>query len=561
MLKSLKIKNIGLITECEIEFDKGLNVLSGETGAGKSVILDSINFVLGQKADKTMILSGETECSCSCVFDISDCQLALNALSELEIESDGEIIIKRTFSESGKGSIKLNGEAVTSSMLRKVTKHLVDVHGQSDHFALLKESNQLALLDKLGDKEIADIKEEISACINEIKAVDQRLKLVGGSEKEREQRLDYLRFAIAEITDANLYELEEEELISKRKKMQNLEKINSALSLAHNCISEENGAIDSAINANRSVSSLIGLDSSYDEISEKIDRSIELLQDASSSISELLDEEYDQAEADNVERRLEFISGLKLKYGNGYEKIMATLDKFNNEYQTISDSALIVEECNEKRQSLLNQLAEKYKALTDKRKKIALALTEKIVSVLKGLAMPNAVFNIDFTKGDETELCFDGIDTVEFMFSANVGFEPRPLSKVISGGELSRFMLAVKSVTSSTNDANTYIFDEIDAGISGVTANVVAENFATIAKNKQIIAISHLPQIVAVSDLSMFIEKSELNGKTCTFIKTLTDETKVKEVVRLIGGDESNAFAVEHAKQMIDKFNQYKKKL
>ncbi|MGN0818911.1 MAG: DNA repair protein RecN [Christensenellaceae bacterium] len=561
MLKSLKIKNIGLIRECEIEFDKGLNVLSGETGAGKSVILDSINFVLGQKADKSMILSGENECSSSCVFDISDCQLAQKALDELEIECDGEIVIKRTFSESGKGSIKLNGESVTSAMLRKVTRHLVDVHGQSDHFALLKESNQLLLIDKLGEDETASLKAEISDCIDEIKAVDQRLNLVGGSEKEREQRLDYLRFAIDEITNANLYELEEEELISKRKKMQNLEKINTALSFAHNCISEENGAIDLAINANRNVSSLHAFSNDYVEISEKIDRSIELLQDASSSIAELLDEEYDQAEADGVERRLEVISALKLKYGNGYEKIMATLNEFKAEYETISQSSLVVEECNAQRQSLLNMLALKYQALTDKRKQIASELTEKIVNVLKELAMPSSVFTVSFRQGDKTELNRDGIDSVEFMFSANAGFEPRPLSKVISGGELSRFMLAVKSVTSSTNDAQTYIFDEIDAGISGITANVVAENFAKIAKNKQIIAISHLAQIVAVSDLSMFIKKSERNGTTGTDVETLTDESKVGEVVRLIGGDENNGFAYEHAKQLIDKFNQFKKNL
>ena len=562
MLLSLKIHNIALISDCEIEFSNGLCVLSGETGAGKSVILDSINFLLGQKADKSMIMHGESECSASCVFDVSNCPSTLSALEDLGFEDETQVIIKRTFSDSGKGSIRLNGETVTLSMLRKVTSTLVDVHGQSDHFSLLKESAQLDLIDGLNPNDILPKKQEIAEIIAKIKAVRESLDKLGGSDTDRLKRLDYLSFAINEIENANIFEGEEELLIEKRKKLQNAEKIINAVSGANQVINGENGATDALSLAYRSLSGISHLSKEYESISQEVENCIFKLQEINDKLCDFLDEDFDFSEADETEKRIELISSLKAKYGGSYEKIIKTLNDFKDEYELLSTSTEKAEKLKKEEDELFIALYKKYDELSTIRKKSSAEFSQELVTRLRDLAMQNANFTVEFEKAEsERKLSYNGIDTARFMFSANRGEPLKPLDKVISGGELSRLMLAIKSVNLGDLSPSTYIFDEIDAGISGVTALVVAKNFAKISKKKQIIAISHLPQIVSMSDSSLFISKSDDGARTRTSVLPLKESEKVVEVMRLIGGDENSASAKATALEMIESANNFKKTL
>lgn len=557
MLKSLKIKNVALIKEAEIEFDAGLNVLSGETGAGKSVVLDSLNFALGQKADKTMITYGQHDCAVTCVFDISNALRGLDVLDEIGVEYDDEIIVKRTLNIDGKSTIKLNGESVTATMLRKVTSHLVDIHGQSDHFLLLKESNQLAMLDNLSCK-IDNIKEEISQKLALIRDIDSQLDTIGGDEGARERKLDYLRFSIDEINRVNLGKTEEEDLLNRKKMLLNAEKIIVNCSESVEALSGEEGVLDRIGDVSRRIGNISGCSVEYENILSRLEAVLEEVSDITAAINDSFDTDYDPAELDEIEARLAEIGNLKKKYGKTYDEIIGNLDRFQSEYNLLLASDELREKLLLSRGKELASLDLIYNRLTAERKAVADNLCADLSNKLKELAMPGAEFLIDFTLDEGEVLSIKGRDNVTFMFTANKGEAVKPLSKVISGGELSRLMLAIKAVTGGNFGAETFIFDEIDAGISGEAAMVVAENFAKISLDKQIVAISHLPQIVSFADTGFLIKKTEIEERTVTNVHRLDSQGKVSEVVRLIGGKPNDIVAVTHAKQMINIGDQYK---
>lgn len=557
MLKSLKIKNVALIKEAEIEFDAGLNVLSGETGAGKSVVLDSLNFALGQKADKTMITYGQHDCAVTCVFDISNALRGLDVLDEIGVDYDDEIIVKRTLNIDGKSTIKLNGESVTATMLRKVTSHLVDIHGQSDHFLLLKESNQLAMLDNLSCK-IDSIKEEISQKLALIRDIDSQLDTIGGDEGARERKLDYLRFSIDEINRVNLGKTEEEDLLNRKKMLLNAEKIIVNCSESVEALSGEEGVLDRIGDVSRRIGNISGCSVEYDNILSRLEAVLEEVSDITAAINDSFDTDYDPAELDEIEARLAEIGNLKKKYGKTYDEIIGNLDRFQSEYNLLLASDELREKLLLSREKELASLDLIYNRLTAERKAVADNLCADLSNKLKELAMPGAEFLIDFTLDEGEVLSTKGRDNVTFMFTANKGEAVKPLSKVISGGELSRLMLAIKAVTGGNFGAETFIFDEIDAGISGEAAMVVAENFAKISLDKQIVAISHLPQIVSFADTGFLIKKTEIEERTVTNVHRLDSQGKVSEVVRLIGGKPNDIVAVTHAKQMINIGDQYK---
>lgn len=563
MLAKLTIKNVALIESAEIEFEKGLNVLSGETGAGKSVILDSVNFVLGAKADRSMIRYGETECMVKAEFLLSENAKAVQTLREMDIDSDGEIIISRKFSETGKNSIKVNGNTVTAGMLRRVTDSLVDVHGQSEHFFLLKESNQLKTLDEVVGEPLLAKKETLARLLLERKNIQEQMQLLGGNEQERGRRLDVLKFQIEEIERVDLKEGEEEELLSKRNKINHLEKIISALRDAVGFLSEESGALDAIRGATRAISAISKLDAEYLAIYDKLESLAMDAEDVAETLSDLGESLYfDENEAEEVETRLDMIRGLKRKYGANKAEIDAYLEKLQAEYDLLSDCegkfALLTEE-KEKTQKKIYQICEE---ITELRKKHGQDFCSRVTKELKTLNIPNAQFAIEFAPYsllDIEKANANGLDAIRFMFSANAGEPMKPLDKIISGGEMSRFMLAVKTQLSSVNEICTYIFDEIDAGISGKTAKVVAEKLVTISRHTQILAVSHLAQIAAMSDQEYLIEKFEENGKTLTKVFPLTEESKLKEIVRLLGGEEKEGVALQHAKEMLNQAKEYKR--
>ena len=562
MLSKLTIKNVALIDSAEIEFCAGLNVLSGETGAGKSVILDSVNFVLGAKADKTMIRYGETECMVKAEFFVPEDSKAVHALREMDIDTDGNIIISRKFSESGKNSIKLNGNTVTVSMLRKVTDSLVDVHGQSEHFFLLKESNQLRTLDGVAGGELILEKEKLSGLLSELRQIDRQINLLGGDVKERGRRLDILKFQIDEIEAVDLKEGEEEELLAKRNKINNLEKIISAVREAMEALSGENGALDCIRSAKRAMSGITRLDEEYSSAYERLEGIALDADDIAETLSEMGDELYfDEDEARETETRLDAITALKRKYGANKREIDAYLKKSREEYELLSDCEGQYAILTEKSERVRKQIYEVCRKITSLRKKSGEAFCRRVIEELKTLNIRNAKFEIqfdDYTPEDAASAGANGLDRICFLFSANAGEPLKPLGKIISGGEMSRFMLAIKTQLSDVNEISTYIFDEIDAGISGKTAKVVGEKFAKIAKNMQIIAVSHLAQIAAMSDREFLIEKREEDGKTHTQVRALDEKEKTQEIVRLLGGEEGEEFAVKHAEELLKQAREYK---
>ena len=562
MLSKLTIKNVALIDSAEIEFCAGLNVLSGETGAGKSVILDSVNFVLGAKADKTMIRYGETECMVKAEFSVPEESKAVRALREMDIDTDGDIIISRRFSESGKSSIKLNGNTVTVSMLRKVTDSLVDVHGQSEHFFLLKEVNQLRTLDGVIGEELIPRKERLAGLLSEMRKIEQQINLLGGDVKERGRRLDILKFQIDEIEAVGLKDGEEEELLAKRNKINNLEKIISAVHEATEALSGENGALDYIRSSKRAMSGISRLDEEYSAVCDRLESLSLEADDIAETLSEMGEDLYfDEDEARETENRLDEIASLKRKYGADKKEIDSYLKKSKEEYDLLSDCEGQYAILTEKSECVRKQIYEVCREITALRKKHGEAFCRRVTEELKTLNIRNAKFEIqfgDYALQDAASAGINGLDELCFLFSANAGEPLKPLGKIISGGEMSRFMLAIKTQLSNVKEISNYIFDEIDAGISGKTAKVVGEKFAKIAKNMQIIAVSHLAQIAAMSDREFLIEKREEDGKTHTYVRMLDEGEKTQEIVRLLGGESGEEFAVKHAEELVRQAKEYK---
>lgn len=557
MLERLVIKNIALIDSADIAFGAGLNILSGETGSGKSVILDSLNFVLGSKADKNMIRYGETEAYVRGEFTVAPQSAAVKALEELDIESDGEIIITRKYSADGKGNIKINGNTVTAGMLKTVSQHLVDVYGQSEHFALLSEANQLSVIDGLCGERAADIKNALSILISEKRECLRRLKQLGGDSAERARRLDLLSYQLKEIDAAELRDGEEEELIAKRRIIENTEKIASAVSGSLGAINGDGGVSDGISAARRLMANVSEYGDDYSSVSDRLDAVLAELQDIADMLSDMADGlEFDEADARRVEDRLDLIRNLKKKYGATVEEILAFRAKAGEEYDLLSDSEAVAEKLTKRLEELDESIFGECVKLTELRKNSAESFCRDVESELKSLNISGARFEVSFDEYEKSSAnltSVNGSDKVKFMFSANKGEPLKPLNKVISGGELSRFMLAIKTRLKDLNGISTYIFDEIDAGISGITARSVAEKFTDIAKNTQIIAVSHLPQICAAGDKNFLISKAEQNGGTVTSVREIVGDAKIAEIIRLTGGGETEA-ARQHAAELIAQY-------
>lgn len=562
MLNRLNIHNVALIDEAEIEFSAGLNVLSGETGSGKSVILDSVNFVLGAKADRSMIRYGQSECSVGAEFDIAGNKAVKRELAEMELGEDDTLVIARRFTADGRSSIRINGMPANTAMLRRLTAHLVDVHGQSEHFFLLKEANQLKVLDDAAGEGLAALKEKLAGKTKELREYKKDLERLGTDEGERSRRMDILSFQIDEIENAGLKEGEEEELLAKRAKMNAVEKILSALQEAENALSADGAGTDSVRTAARAVAGIASLDKAYGDIGERLENLQAEAEDIAETLSSLGEQVYfDENEQAETENRLDELKRLKRKYGADTESILAFLEKAKAEYDMLAGGAQEAEKIKEKMEKCRGEIYALCREMTALRQKAADGFTQRVVKELRTLNIPSAKFETefsDYTREDADRATANGLDEVRFLFSANAGEPLKPLSKIISGGEMSRFMLAVKTQLSAVNGISTYIFDEIDAGISGKTAKVVAEKFAIIARKTQIVAVSHLAQIVCMADRDFLIRKEEEGGKTRTRILQLSDAERVGELVRLLGGDADSAFAEKHAEELIESAKKYK---
>ena len=566
MLNKLYIENIALIDRAEIEFKDGLNVLSGETGAGKSVIIESINFVLGAKADKTLIRSGETCCTVSAEFSVADNEIIQNLFREFGFDPEDLIIITRKFSIDGKSSIKLNGNTVTVGMLRRFTSAIVDVHGQSEHFELLSNSNQLDVIDRIGGAEISGVKNDLKKFFSQYKSVLTQIEELGGDENQRLIRLDILNFQIKEIEECDIKDGEEEELLLIRKKLQSQEKICNALRAVKDAIDSEGGVDDILSNSSKILAQISDFGAEYASIYERLESVCSEIGDISDTACSLLDDfDYSEYNADYIESRIEQIKKIKKKYGASIEEISAFLQSAKTEKSKLENFNEIAGELVESKRKYESKIYECYQQLSFLRKKYSNTFADNVLFELKELGMKDAQFNILFQDAPDIESCAfnssNGFDEIQFMFSANRGEPLKPLSAVISGGEMSRFMLAIKAQTAKYNYITTFLFDEIDTGISGNIAKIVSEKFAKISKNVQVIAITHLPQISAMADNNLLIEKIEAGDRTSTIVKTLDRSSKIKEICRLAGGLPDNEIAIKHAESVIETAEKFKKAL
>ncbi len=562
MLRRLYLKNVALVGEAELEFSEGLNVLTGETGAGKSVILDSIDFVLGAKADKTMVRTGEEECLVRAEFETAS-PAVRETLVALDIEPEETVVISRRLTADGRSSLKLNGCSVSASMLRRVTSLLVDVHGQSEHFFLLKESNQLKLLDSVAGKPVSDAKSALSEVLALRKGVLADLGKLGGDEGERNRRLDILKYQIDEIERVGLKEGEEEQIAALRTRFQNAERIASGLSAAEEGLISDGSGVDAVRTARRALLSVAKYEPACGELAERLEAAEAELSDIAESVQSLADQmSVDEREAERIEARYDEIRALKKKYGADYAAIQAFYTSAKEEYDLLSESGERFEALSAELSKLEKEVYAACVTLTKARKAAASDFTGRVVAELKTLNIPSARFEVSFEEygeADTARATSEGLGRVCFLFSPNAGEPLKELGKIISGGEMSRFMLAVKAQLSSAGGIGTYLFDEIDAGIGGKTARVVAEKFVKISKDVQLIAVTHLAQIACFADREFLIEKVERGEKTYTTIKMVEGEARLNEIARLVGGESEHVRG--HAQALLEEAEAYKKQV
>lgn len=540
MLETLKIENVALIKTLEIDFSSGFNIIMGETGAGKSIIIDALNFVLGDKADKTLIRFNEETMKVSALFSVSN--QVKNLLSELGFEEDDQVLLSRTYSQSGKGECRINGQIVPVAMLKQLGFALVSTLSQNESIGLLKQKNHLSILDNYKSSDLIKVKEELEAITSKLNELSKEIKSYGGSEANRIRQIDMLKFQINEIENANILENEDIILQDKLTKLSNADKISNALSNALSCLENDNAGLDLIRSAISSLSQI----ENYDENASKI---ISTLQESLLGVQDSVDfmyqirEEYDvnPRDLDNLLERKDVLDNLKHKYGGNLSEVQNFMVMAKNELDNLENAEEYLAKKQEERKKLLELAQEKFIELSEKRREHAKELEEKISSGLKDIGILNAKFKVDFISlaqslSDIETYNVNSFEDVEFLFSANVGEELKPLAKTISGGEMNRFMLIFKNIVAEESSPETLIFDEIDSGISGHIAVSVAKKIAKLSKKYQILCISHLPQVVSMGDTFYYVSKSDNGQRTETTIKKLTDNEIVHEICELTYG-------------------------
>lgn len=547
MISTLHIKNIGIIEDLVLNLNNGLNILTGETGAGKTLIIDSLQIATGGRFSKEMIRNGE---------EFSFVELSLY-MPNHENAIDGNIIISREIHTNGRNSCKINGRLVTVSELKFFMQNIIDIHGQMDNQSLLDSSMHIKYLDDfIGDK-IKPLKTEYSELYNEYRNLLTELKNNLGDDKEKQRKLDLLRYQIKEIETANLKVGEDVEVESLRERIINSEKIQNNLNEVDNEIGET--SIDSVSNAIRALERVESLDTKYENTLNTLKSIYYDLQELSRDVKAFKEEmEFDEEGRQRVEERVDLIHGLKRKYGNDIEEILKYKEEISNEVEKIENSEEYILNLKRELKNVKNKMNELSIKMNKIRTQYAETLSNKVNTELTELEMRNAKFKVE-VKFAETDECNnsnkteeyhkDGQDRVEFFISTNIGEEDKSLIKIASGGEMSRIMLGIKNVLADVDEVPVMVFDEIDTGISGKAAKSVGEKLKQIAKNHQVICITHQANIAAKGDYNYYISKNVEEGRTITNIKQLDEEETIKEIARIASGDCSKV-ALEHAKEL-----------
>ena len=542
MLLFMNIKNVALIEQIDIEWEPRMTVLTGETGAGKSIIIDCVNLLLGARSDKTLIRYGADKARIQGMFSVSD-EIAEMLKTEGIDTEEGSVLIDRELSQEGRNICRINGVVTTQNILREVGAHLINIHGQQDNQALLTPERHIVFLDEYARTDMGsylDVYKKRKEIIAKLEAMDK-------SERERVERIDLLNYQVDEISVADIRVGEKAELEAKKAIMDNSEKLAVALSDAYNSLYSDNCAYDLIGNATAALERISGIDGDIDEIASRITDAKYTLEDAVHEIRNYLDNvEFDENEQNAVEERLDTISRLEKKYGGDEESVLKYLDEALSELDSLKNHEQKIEELSKLLAEADKRISAEAAKLTETRKKAAKILQKEVEAALSDLDMPKVRFEVSFKNIDFSE---KGAETAEFMICPNAGEEMKPLVKIASGGELSRIMLAIKSIV--CDDVDTLIFDEIDTGVSGNAAKKIAARLAALAEKKQVICVSHSPQIAAAANNHFAVSKGMSGERTVTAVKKLSDEERIYEIAHIIDGSDLTETAIMHAREMM----------
>lgn len=552
MLQELSVKNFAIISSLQLEFQMGMTVLTGETGAGKSIIIDAMGLLTGGRGSSDYIRQGANKCTLEGLFSMPKSQELKQLLEELGIETEEDsLVIQRDISASGKNVCRVNGRIVNITNLKRIGEYLVDIHGQNEHQELMQSERHIDMLDEFGGKKLLAVKEKYTRAYQEYRALEAKVRKRQKNEKEFAQRMDMLHFQSDEIASAQLVAGEEEQLLEERNKLNNFQKIADALTISYAALNgEDDSSLDKIGTSMNELASIESLDSEYKTLSDTVQNAYYLLQEASGDLSRLIDGlELDEGRLNEVENRLELIRQMKRKYGDSIETILSYYEEITKELA----EADFLEGGTGDLEALLaeKQQAAHQQALTlrKERKRLAEELEQQILTELKELYLERTEFEVRFTELEHLQE--NGLDGVEFYITTNPGEPLKPLVRVASGGELSRVMLAMKTIFSQTQGITSIVFDEVDTGVSGRVAQAIADKIYQISENSQVLCITHLPQVAAVADEHYFIEKEIVAGRTETSVRILSEKERVNEIARMLAGSEITKLTIEHAQELL----------
>ncbi len=556
----MTIKNFAIIESLSLTFQEGMTVLTGETGAGKSIIIDALGLLVGGRGSADFIRHGEERLELQGLFALAEDNLACrNALIENGIDaSDDMVVLERSLFRSGKNSCRINGKLVTTVLLRQIGSKLIDIHSQHEHQELMNEEFHLSLLDRFASDKIKPALTKYQTNFKEYQTIEKEWQNWTKNERELAQRLDMLRFQQQEIENANLQAGEEDRLLEQKNILANFEKLNENLQGAYAAIQGEPGGLEFVGEAMRQMETAASIHTDYKAVSEAISSSYYMLEDSMSQIRQSLDHlEFQPEELNQIESRLNDLNQLKRKYGKTIEDIIQYEQEISSEMEKLTDSESHVGHLETKLATLKTELTKQAATLTDIRKKAAVTLEKQIKQELNQLYMEKAIFSVRF-EANKMELTELGQDSVVFYMSTNPGEPLKPLAKIASGGELSRMMLALKTIFSRHQGITSIIFDEVDTGVSGRVGQAIAEKIYAVSVGSQVLCISHLPQVAAMANHHYYITKKVQNKRTTTSVTVLKGVEKVEEISRMIAGIEVTELTKQHAKEMIEQAEKVK---
>ncbi|MGI6664645.1 MAG: DNA repair protein RecN [Christensenellaceae bacterium] len=558
MIQELYIENIALIDQLRVTFEAGFNVLSGETGAGKSIIVDSVNLILGSRADKELIRTGETSAYVEVLLFLSQEEQENPVFLEHGVKSGETLILSRELQESGRSVCRINNRAVSLQVLRSVAAMFIDMYGQNQNQKLLDERYHLRLIDTMGGARVATAKTQVAEGYTQYGKIKKELETLEGSAAEKARTLDLLNYQIEEITAANLSMGEEERLQEEKTLLLHAEQIMSSFSGAKEALNGENGALPQVFSAVRALEQIKDMSAAYEKIYTTLQDAYYALEDAGYEVAGQAENiVFDEQARNEIEERLVLIGSLKRKYGENIQTILSYLEECEAQKEMLEHSEIRLEALQQQVLQEETRLKKASETLSRLREETARQFETRLKEELVDLGMQDAIIETKFTRGNYTK---EGWDEVSFFISINKGMQPRSLARIASGGEISRIMLAIKNIMAQQDDVGTLIFDEIDTGISGTMAQMVARKIANIARERQVICVTHLPQIAAMGDANYYIEKREEKNKTTTSLEKIADVRLEEEVARLSGGLHTEV-AMEHSRELLENAANYKKGL